>query len=145
MSIRTFPLTAAGLPTFTVRRELDRLIDDVFVGRTASTQPATDARESATGFSLTIDLPGISPESIEVLAEDGVLTVKGERSAGPTGDGERVLFAERPNGAVSRRFRLPKSADLQAIQATYSHGVLSLQIAKVAPAQPRKVTVNVAS
>lgn len=143
MSIRTFPFAAAGLPTLTVRRELDRLFDDVFVSRSAAAQPSADARESAAGFSLTVDLPGVAPESLEVLAEDGVLTVKGSRSTPTLAEGERTLFSERANGAVSRRFRLPKSADLQAIQATYTHGVLTLNIAKVAPAQPRKVAVNV--
>ena len=143
MSIHTFPFAAAGRPTITVRRELDRLFDDAFAGRGGTAQPATDARESATSFSLTLDLPGVAPESLEVLAEDGVLTVKGSRSTPPLSEGERALFSERANGALTRRFRLPKSADLQSIQATYTHGVLTLTIAKVAPAQPRKVAVNV--
>jgi HSP20 family protein len=143
MTIHTIPLNSA-MPTLSLRRELDRLFDDVFVNRpTASWQPATDAREDGTGFTLHLDVPGLSPESVEVLAEDGVLTVKGARPSTALNDAERTLFAERTQGAFVRRFRLPKSADLQAIEATYTHGVLTLRIGKVAPAQPRRVPVTV--
>jgi HSP20 family protein len=145
MSIRTFPISAA-LPTITIRRELDRLFDEATTSRQpAGWQPSAEAREDATGYSLTLDLPGVSPESVEVLAEDSVLTVKAERTAAPLAEGERVLFAERSHGAFTRRFRLPKSADLQSVSASYAHGVLSVRVAKVAPVQPRKVTINVAN
>lgn len=144
MTIHTIPLNPTAMPTLSLRRELDRLFDDVFVNRSASTwQPATDAREDATGFTLTLDVPGLSPDSVEVLAEDGVLTVKGARAAAPLAEGERALFAERVAGGFTRRFRLPKSADTQAIQATYTQGVLTLRVGKVAPAQPRRVPITV--
>lgn len=152
MTIHTLPFATASLPTLSLRRELDRLFDDVFVGRpsaagastsAAGWQPATDAREDDTGFTLTLDLPGVSPESVEVLAEDGVLTVKGARVAPAAAEGVRAVFTERAHGAFLRRFRLPKSADLQAIDASYSHGVLTLRVGKVAPAQPRRVPVSV--
>lgn len=142
MPIRTVPLTAT--PTLTLRRELDRLFDDVFIPRPATHwQPTADAREDGSGFTLMLDLPGVPADSVEVLAEDGVLTVKGTRAAAALGEGERALFAELPRGAFARRFRLPKSADLQAISAAYAHGVLTVRIAKIAPAQPRKVEVTV--
>jgi HSP20 family protein len=145
MTIHTIPLTTTTLPTLSLRRELDRLFDDVFVNRPAAAwTPAADAREDSTGFTITLDVPGLAPESVEVLAEDGTLTVKGARPAATLAEGERTLFAERSQGAFQRRFRLPKSADPQAIEATYAHGVLSLRIGKLAPAQPRRVPVTVA-
>ena len=145
MTFYTLPLSAHPLPTLSLRRELDRLFDDVFVNRpTAAWQPAADAREDSTGFTLTLDVPGLTPESVEVLAEDGTLTVKGARPAATLAEGERTLFAERSRGAFVRRFRLPKSADTQAIAATYAHGVLALRIGKLVPAQPRRVPVTAA-
>ena len=104
-----------------------------------------DARESATGFAIDLDLPGLSPETIDVLAEDGVLLVRASREARTLAEGERQVIGERRFGKVERRFRLPKSADLSEIRAEYLNGVLSVQIAKVAPAQPRRVPVAVGS
>ncbi len=144
MTIHTIPLAATAASPLSFRRELDRLFDDVFVNRpTQGWQPPADAREDGTGFTLLLDVPGVTPDSVEVLAEDGILTVKGSRPAATLAEGERAVFVERTQGAFLRRFRLPKSADLQAIEATYSHGVLTLRIGKLAPAQPRRVPVNV--
>lgn len=144
MTIHTIPLMPTASSTLSLRRELDRIFDDVFVNRPATAwQPTADAREDSTGFTLTLDVPGVSPDSVEVLAEDSTLTVKGTRPATTLAEEERTLFAERSQGAFLRRFRLPKSADPQAISATYAHGVLSLRIGKLAPAQPRRVPVTV--
>lgn len=104
-----------------------------------------DARESATGFTIELDLPGVTPEGIHVLAEEGVLVVRASRDARTLAEGERQVIGERRFGNVERRFRLPKSADQSEIRADYLNGVLTVHIAKVAPAQPRRVTVAVGS
>jgi HSP20 family protein len=140
----TFPI-APTFPASTFRRELDRMFDDVFTGRPADGQwqPQVTAREDGAGYTLEIDLPGVDPSQVEVLAEDSVLTVRGTRSRREPGEGEKVLFAEQPNGSFVRRFRLPKQADLQAVAASYALGTLSIHVAKIAPAQPRRVPVTV--
>lgn len=110
MTIHTIPLMPTASSTLSLRRELDRIFDDVFVNRPATAwQPTADAREDSTGFTLTLDVPGVSPDSVEVLAEDSTLTVKGTRPATTLAEGERTLFAERSQGAFLRRFRLPKA------------------------------------
>lgn len=142
MTIHTLPLSAA-LPTISIRREMDRLFDDVFAPRGAAWQPTAEAREDAAGFTVTLDVPGVAPETLEVLAEEGVLQVKGARADRALEEGERTLFRETGRGAFARRFRLPKTADLQQVTANYAHGVLSVRVAKLAPAQPKKVQVSV--
>ncbi|MCC6241305.1 MAG: Hsp20/alpha crystallin family protein [Gemmatimonadaceae bacterium] len=102
-----------------------------------------DARESATGFTLELDLPGVSPEALDVLAEEGVLLIRATRAERALTEGERQVIAERRFGDIERRFRLPKSADQSNIRAEFVHGVLTVHIAKLAPAQPRRVTVAV--
>lgn len=141
----TFPITAA-FPATSFRRELDRLFEEVVSARpqAAGWQPAVTVREDSTGITLELDLPGVSPDAVEVLAEEGVLTVKGSRELRAQQDGERTHLAERPHGSFVRRFRLPKLADLQTVTAQYTHGVLSIRVAKVAPAEPRRVPVSAA-
>jgi HSP20 family protein len=138
----------ATLPTHTLRADMARAMEDVFSTRAEEFLPRADGREDATGFTIELDLPGVNPEQIEVLAEDGVLSIRGERAAREpanqdgAGD-ERVLIGERPHGRFERRFRLPKSADLNMITASYALGVLTLRVAKIAPAQPRRVAIAV--
>jgi HSP20 family protein len=139
-----FPI-APTFPGSTLRRELDRLFEDRVPARTAERvwQPSVTAREDEKGFTLDVDIPGIDPDGIEVLAEDGVLTVKGSRAERATAEGEKVLFAEQPRGQFQRSFRLPKQADPETVAASYAFGVLTVRVEKPTPARPRRVPVNV--
>jgi HSP20 family protein len=137
---------ASPAPVNAIRREMDRLFEEVFAGRPATAwQPAVHAREDQQGFTIALDVPGIPADRLEVLAEDGVLTVRGERVRRELAEGERQLIGETTQGQFVRQFRLPKSADLQSIQAAYDLGVLTVRVAKLAPAQPRRVPVSVHS
>jgi HSP20 family protein len=139
----TFPI-AASFPNASLRRDIDRLFVDAFTGRPAAQwQPHVTAREDGQGYTFEADLPGVAPETVEVLAEDGVLTLRGTRVFRSLAAGEKALLTEAPSGAFQRRFALPKQADLQAVEASYQLGVLTVRVAKVAPAQPRRVPVTV--
>ena len=143
----TFPMIATPLSTRAIRREMDRLFDDVFIPRpgtpgTEGWQPAVSAREDASGYTVQVDLPGVLPDAVEVLAEEGVLTIRGTRPVVELGATERQLIGEQPTGSFTRRFRLPKGADLQAISARHALGVLTVRVGKVAPAQPRRVPIT---
>ncbi|MCC6431343.1 MAG: Hsp20/alpha crystallin family protein [Gemmatimonadaceae bacterium] len=146
MSIYRFAMPSLLQTTFPssgLRTEMQRALNEVQSASTADVTPQVDARESASGFTLEFDLPGVSADSVEVLAEDGVLTVRATRSQRELAEGEQAVFTERVAGNYLRRFRLPKSADLGAIQASYANGVLTVRVAKVAPAQARKIVVEV--
>jgi HSP20 family protein len=134
----------ATMPSNGRRAELDRAFDDFFGVRSTPSGMAADAREDATGYTLELDLPGIAPDAIEVLAQDGVLTVTGKRPVREAAEGETVMFAERSMGEFARRFRLPKAADLDQLSATHAHGVLTVRVGKLVPAQPKRVTVSAA-
>lgn len=167
-----FPFPPAGPfagTTFrgtTFRRDLHRLFDEAFGPFAAALDPnapaatgdanghatghqepqwspAVTARESASGYVFELDLPGVSPDAVEVLAADGTLTVRGDRPAAELADGEKAVFSERRQGHFARRFRLPKNADLQKVSASYALGVLTVSVAKTEPAQPVRVPVTV--
>ena len=136
-------LRYATIPATQFRADVGRNLADLFAARSSSNTPLADAREDATGFSVDLDLPGVTADVIEIVAEDGVLTVRGVRPARDAREGEAQLFNERVSGAFSRALRVPKNADLESISATFENGVLSIRIAKVAPVQPKKVTIQV--
>lgn len=107
--------------------------------------PRTEARETPTSWVFELDLPGVAPESVSVLAAEGILTVEGSRVAREPAGGEKSLFSERKTGGFRRRFRLPGNADLQQVTASYALGVLTVSVAKPEPAQTRRVPVSVST
>jgi HSP20 family protein len=130
-----------------LQAELDRAIDAWFGPRTESAaaadwSPRTDVVEHDTGWTLQLDLPGVSPDSVEVVAEAQELRVRGERAALAAPEGATWRLRERRSGRFERRFRLPESADAEQLTAEMAHGVLTLRIGKAQPAQPRRVSIT---
>jgi HSP20 family protein len=123
-------------------REFDRLAQQL-LGAGTTSHPAVmpmDAWREGDTFVLEFDLPGVSPESIDVDVERNVLTVKAERSTGH-GDWE-LLASERPSGHFSRQLVLGDNLDLEQVQASYDSGVLRLTVPVAERAKPRKIDVT---
>ena len=112
--------------------------------------PAVDVRETKDSFVLTADVPGVNPKDIEITTEKGLLTIRGARQAGAQENGsaqtdeEFSYRIERANGRFVRRFKLPESAQAEAVTAKTSYGVLTLTIPKRAEVQPRRIEVQAA-
>ncbi|KDN21896.1 Hsp20/alpha crystallin family protein [Amycolatopsis rifamycinica] len=130
MLVRTDPFQA-----------LDRLTQQFFGAATRSAAMPLDAYREGDRFVVHFDLPGVSPESIEVDVQNDVLTVKAERTA-VTGDGVRTLISERPAGTFSRQLFLGDTLDTDHIEAGYDAGVLTLRIPVAEQAKPRKIAVT---
>lgn len=126
----------------TVRREIERLLQDVTPARANGWVPAANGYEDANGFTMEFDVPGFAPSDLEVTAQDGAIVVSGKRAGRENAEGVRALFAERPVASFERRVRLPKTADVSNISASYVNGVLTLRVAKLATMAPRKIQIN---
>lgn len=137
---------SGGTPFFTLRREIDRLFEDTFgrsQGGNFTWSPAVDVRESDQELTLEFELPGINPEDVEVTAENGVLTVRGEkREERKEGEEGRFHLVERTYGSFSRSFQLPQGLEDEQIQADYENGVLRVRIPKAALQQPRRIQIG---
>jgi HSP20 family protein len=129
-----------------LQQELDRALssDTDAASATVSWIPHVDIHEEAERFVVVADLPGVEGKDIEVTAEKGVLTVKGERRAEKKSADEGFARVERASGSFLRRFTLPESADAEAIKATHTNGVLEISIPKRPQEQPRRITVQAA-
>jgi HSP20 family protein len=126
-------------------RELDRLTQQV-LGNNAGTwsRPTAmpmDAYREGDRFVVAFDLPGVSPEAIELDVERNVLTVKAERRPIMTGDQVEMQVAERPLGVFSRQLFLGDTLDTEHIEADYEAGVLTLRITIAERAKPRKIAI----
>src|SRR3954467_9381775 len=126
-------------------RDLDRLAQQLWGSGTTS-RPAVmpmDAWREGDTFVVEFDLPGVSPETLDIDVERNVLTVKAERTR-RNGDWE-ILASERPTGLFSRQLVLGDNLDLENVSADYDAGVLRLRIPVAEKAKPRKIEVSTKS
>ena len=131
-------------PVFGLRREIDRLFDDTFARDGGSNfTPAVDIKENDGEVRLELELAGLKPSEVEIMAENGVLTVRGEkRSERKEGDESRYQVVERSYGTFMRTFQLPQGVDEDQIKAGFEHGLLTIHIPKAALPQPKRIRIE---
>lgn len=100
--------------------------------------PASEASANDGGYRIAIELPGVAEKDVEVTVDEGVVTVRGEKSASREEKGETWYFSERQYGSFSRSFRLPPDADPGGVKADLKDGVLKLTVSRKAPKEADK-------
>jgi HSP20 family protein len=86
----------------------------------------------------------MDPEQVDVTADNGVLTVRGEKPPRERKEGEegRYHVVERTYGSFVRAFQLPQNAEEERITADYRNGVLTVTVPKTQRPQPRKIRIG---
>lgn len=102
--------------------------------------PAVDIHEDKDAYHVSVDLPGVKPEEIEVTAHNNVLSIRGTRNV--VNEDKEQKRSERTYGSFLREFSMPENADLDRIEAKSNHGVLDLHIPKTPKAEPKRITVQ---
>jgi HSP20 family protein len=149
-------------PLLTLRRQVDELVEDAF-GRlqhirlpriewptfTKSGEEEVgvarfDFSENDKAVTVTAEMPGMSEDDIEVLVENGVLTIKGEKKSEREEKGENYYLSERRFGSFSRAFRLPEGIVADEIGADFKKGVLTVTMPKTAGSKqaPKRIVVK---
>ena len=101
--------------------------------------PKSDALMSKDHYRISVELPGVSPEDIDVSVHNHTLVVKGVKHSERQEEGDNYFFSEREYGAFQRSFRLPPDADAAAVNAAFRNGVLAIDVGKVG-AEPSSIT-----
>ena len=132
-----------------LRKELDQFFgaynaasDDSSSTDTCDWIPAVDIKEEGERYVLRADIPGTEPKDIEIVAENGVLTLRGNRVGEAVEQRSGYSRIERPHGSFYRRFSLPDSADLANITARSTLGVLEIAIPKLTQTVARTIKVE---
>lgn len=123
-------------------RELDRLTQQVLGTNGTLARPSVmpmDAWRDKDTFVVEFDLPGVSPDSIDLDVERNVITVKAERL--PRASDADLIAAERARGVFSRQLILGDNLDTEHIDASYDAGLLTLKIPVAEKAKPRKISI----
>jgi HSP20 family protein len=105
--------------------------------------PATDIVETPDALTLTAELPGLERKDVDISVDDGMLTIRGERSDDRTVEGSKYHVVERSYGSFQRTFTLPRTVDAAKINAEFGKGVLTVTMPKTveAKAKGRKIEV----
>ncbi len=106
--------------------------------------PASDASSDDNAYRISMELPGVEEKDIDLAIHDGMVTVKGEKSASKEESGETWFFSERQYGSFSRSFRVPPDADADKVEADLKDGVLTIVVPKLTAkaTAARKVTIR---
>lgn len=134
-----------GDPVATLRRELNRVFDDLDLPRAFSEAGTVDVdvRETADAVKVCADLPGVAEADIDVSLEGETLTIRGERKAERREARETVHVAERSATTFTRSVRLPVSVDADAVTAEFRNGVLTVTLPKPqGPGRARKIPLG---
>ena len=130
----------AGLQT-----DMSRLMNGLLESNGKANQswvPALDVWETDTEVVYAFDLPGLAEDEITIEAHDGSLTVTGERTRTNETSNDRYYRFERRHGTFTRTVGLPQGISEDAIQATFTNGVLEIHVPKPEQAKPRRIQVG---
>jgi HSP20 family protein len=128
--------------------ELDRFFDDL-VGRSplatdfvSSFVPPIDLEESADGFVLRADLPGMSHQDVSVHLSGDTVVVRGERKAGTPSKDATTHRSERIHGTFERSFTLGTRVRGDQVEASFKDGVLEIRIPKADESRVREIEIK---
>ena len=120
--------------------EFDRMVGQAFSKN--AWVPALDIREDEDRFEVTVDLPGMRSEDVELTFEDGTLTIRGQRQFSRDERQGQYHRIERSYGSFARSVRLPRVADSERIEASFDNGVLTVLVPKREEAKARTIEVT---
>jgi HSP20 family protein len=132
-----------GDPFLSLHREMNRLFDDVFRGFDApalanrfpafgSSWPKLEIADTEKELTVSAEVPGMEEKDIEVLLDDGALTIRGEKTSA-TEDKDKQ-FSEHFYGKFERRIPLDAAIAADKVSASFKNGLLTVTLPKNGPA-----------
>jgi HSP20 family protein len=123
-------------PLMALHQEMNRLFDDFwrdFDGNDASLTrsfgfPHVEVSETDRELKVEAELPGMDEKDLEVLLDNGVLTLRGEKKSETEDKNRRV--SERYYGRFERQIPLPAEVQEDKVNASFKKGVLTVTLAK---------------
>jgi HSP20 family protein len=109
----------------------------------ADWSPTTDVVETTNEIVIRAELPGMNEKDVDIEIENGVLTIKGERTAEKEMDEKGYRRIEREYGTFLRSFTLQTNVTPEQIAATFTNGLLEVHLPKKEGAKPKTIKVEV--
>ncbi len=129
-----------------MRRQMDRLAGQLSGGTTgeqfAGVYPLINVTEDTDNFFIRAEVPGLSPDDIEINVTNDSFTISGERSSQTQEENARYHRKERETGKFSRVVTLPGMVDTEKAGAQNKNGVLTVTLPKSEASKPRQVAIK---
>jgi HSP20 family protein len=110
--------------------------------RATAWAPALDISERKDAYLVTVELPGIEADDLQITMEDGLLTIQGERQFTSESSEQQFHRIERRYGAFRRSITLPAQIQAEQIEASFDNGVLQIMVPKAEEAKPKRIQVR---
>ena len=104
--------------------------------------PALDISERKDAYVVTVEVPGVNPDDLDITLEDGLLTIQGERQFTQESTEQQFHRVVRRYGSFRRSITLPSQVKADAIEASFENGVLEVVVPKAEEAKPKKISVK---
>lgn len=138
-------------PFAALQRQMNRLFDDAFsgslpalrAGNGAALAPSIDVKETDKAIEVEAELPGVDEKDVQVMLEDNVLTIRGEKKAEKEESKKGYYMSERSYGSFLRSLELPTGVDPDKVNATFNKGVLKVTLPKPPAAQSKAKKIDV--
>jgi HSP20 family protein len=104
--------------------------------------PALDISERTDAYLVTVELPGVKLDDLEITLEGGLLTIQGERHLAHDSSEEQFHRVERSSGAFRRGITLPAQVEADAVEASMEDGVLRILVPKAEEAKAKRIQVT---
>jgi HSP20 family protein len=123
---------------------MNKLVREKHDGDRAQTEqfgvPSASVIEVADGYTLELEMPGVTKDGLDISVENNELTITGRRSL-PTVQGTLIHHESRPEN-FRRTFELDPSIDADKISAKIDQGLVTLTLPKAEHVKPRKIAVS---
>lgn len=135
-------------PIHPFRQEMERMMSrffdsPFFRGDSSLFQPAFNLKEHEGHYHIEAELPGISPEDIQIEAHGNTLTIRGEKHRKKEQEQEgQVHMVESQYGSFRRVITLPSDADMDGITADSDNGILHITVPKDQKQAPRRIEIQ---
>jgi HSP20 family protein len=130
----------------TIRDEFDRLFDFAWPSRDTGLlggwSPALDVYDDKNNLVVTLEVPGMKKEEIDISLRDGMLTVSGERKDEREQTEGQAFRSERYFGKFQRSLSLPTAVEANKVKASYKDGILTITLPKAEEAKPKQISVS---
>lgn len=129
-------------PLASFRREVDRLFDDMFRapvvgglgGGMVTSWPTIEVKDDDREVVITAEVPGMDQNDVELLVDNGMLTIRGEKK----GERDERGYSERWYGRFERQIPLPSSVEEDKCTADFRDGLLTVHLPKSEERESRK-------
>src|SRR4030095_9905037 len=104
--------------------------------------PALDIAERTDAYLVTVELPGVKLDDLDITLEDRLITIQGERQFTSESSEQQYHRVERSSGTFRRSITLPAQIMADAVAASMEDGVLRILVPKAEEAKPTRIQVT---